>query len=74
MVYAMNSAATDLYLGHMAKVLTRYGFEGRNVTVQLRGRSYELYLWNLVRNAMKGPRHPDRRARRVRPFSSRGRS
>ncbi|GAA4673726.1 TylF/MycF family methyltransferase [Nocardioides nanhaiensis] len=45
--------ATDLYLDLMAKVLTRYGFEGRNVTVQLGGRSYESYLWEMLRAQMK---------------------
>lgn len=44
----------DLYLDLMAKMLTRYGFEGRNVTVKLPSRSYESYLWDLVRRAMKG--------------------
>lgn len=37
----------------MAKVLTRYGFEGRNVTVRFGPRSYESYLWNLVRIATR---------------------
>jgi O-methyltransferase len=48
------SPAVDLYLDVMAKMLTRYGFEGRNVTVKLPSRSYESYLWDLVRGAMKG--------------------
>lgn len=48
------SPAVDLYLDVMAKMLTRYGFEGRNVTVKLKSRSYESYLWDLVRGAMKG--------------------
>lgn len=48
------SPAVDLYLDVMAKMLTRYGFEGRNVTVKLPPRSYESYLWDLVRGAMKG--------------------
>ena len=48
------SPAVDLYLDVMAKMLTRYGFEGRNVTVKLRPRSYESYLWDLVHGAMKG--------------------
>ncbi len=47
-------SSADLYLDLMAKVLTRYGFEGRNVTVKLKSRSYESYLWDLVRGAMKG--------------------
>ena len=48
------SPAVDLYLDVMAKMLSRYGFEGRNVTVKLPSRSYESYLWDLVRGAMKG--------------------
>jgi O-methyltransferase len=48
------SPAVDLYLDVMAKMLTRYGFEGRNVTVKLPARSYESYLWDLVRGTMKG--------------------
>ncbi|WP_347565665.1 TylF/MycF family methyltransferase [Nocardioides sp. IC4_145] len=50
----MTNSAADLYLDLMAKMLTRYGFEGRNVTVKLPSRSYESYLWDLVRRAMKG--------------------
>jgi len=50
----VTTPATDLYLDLMAKVLTRYGFEGRNVTVKLPPRSYESFLWDLVRGAMKG--------------------
>ena len=48
------SPAVDLYLEQMAKMLTRYGFEGRNVTVKLPRRSYESYLWDVMRGAMKG--------------------
>lgn len=48
------SPAVDLYLDVMVKMLTRYGFEGRNVTVKLPARSYESYLWDLTRGAMKG--------------------
>ncbi|MEJ7833502.1 MAG: TylF/MycF family methyltransferase [Nocardioides sp.] len=48
------SPAVDLYLDVMAKMLTRYGFEGRNVTVKLPMRSYQSYLWDLTRSAMKG--------------------
>ena len=48
------SPAVALYLDAMAKMLTRYEFEGRNVTVKLPSRSYESYLWDLVRGAMKG--------------------
>lgn len=47
------SPAVDLYLDVMAKMLTRYGFEGRNVTVRFKPRSYESYLWNLVRLATR---------------------
>lgn len=46
--------AADFYLDLLAKVLTRYGFEGRNVTVMPDVRSYEYYLWQLLRNAMPG--------------------
>lgn len=42
--------AVDLYLDVMAKMLTRYGFEGRSVTVKFNARSYESYLWDLMRN------------------------
>lgn len=49
-----DSPAVALYLDVMAKMLTRYEFEGRNVTVKLPSRSYESYLWDLVRGAMKG--------------------
>ena len=45
--------AIDLYLDLIAKMLTRYGFEGRNVTVKLAARSYESYLWDLTQKAMK---------------------
>jgi len=41
--------AVDLYLDLIAKVLTRYGFEGRNVTKALPARSYSSYLWSLLR-------------------------
>ncbi len=54
--------AADLYLDLMAKILTRYGFEGRNVTVHLGGRSYESYLWELIRGVLK-----DRDIRMVEP-------
>ncbi|WP_232680595.1 TylF/MycF family methyltransferase [Nocardioides sp. R-C-SC26] len=46
--------AVDLYLDVMAKMLTRYGFEGRNSTVSFPDRSFESYLWNLVRMNTKG--------------------
>src|SRR3954464_5575961 len=38
----------------MAKVLTRYGFEGHHVTVMPNLHSYEYYLWKLVQQAMPG--------------------
>jgi O-methyltransferase len=44
----MQSDPKDLYLDLMARVLTRYGFEGRNVTVKLPRRSYASYLWDLI--------------------------
>jgi len=50
---APDSPAVGLYLDMMAKMLTRYGFEGRNVTVRFEPRSYEGYLWNLVRIATR---------------------
>lgn len=46
--------AVDLYLDLMARVLTRYGFEGRNVSVTLPGGSYESYLWQMMTAAMPG--------------------
>lgn len=47
------SPAVDLYLNTLAKMLTRYGFEGRNVTVKFKPQSYEGYLWNLLRVATR---------------------
>lgn len=58
----MTSPAVDLYLDLMAKILTRYGFEGSSSTVHLPGRSYESYLWELLRGTMK-----DRDLRLVEP-------
>lgn len=46
--------AVNLYLDLMAKILTRYGFEGSNVTVHLPGRSYESYLWELLKSSLGG--------------------
>lgn len=46
--------AADLYLDLMAKVLTRYGFEGRNVTAMLPERSYAYYLWDMLRAETRG--------------------
>ena len=43
--------SSDLYLNLLARVLTRYGFEGRNKSVTLPGGSYESYLWQLVLSA-----------------------
>lgn len=34
----------------MAKMLTRYGFEGRDVAFRFDPRSYESYLWDLMRD------------------------
>lgn len=50
----------DLYLDLMARVLTRYGFEGRNVTVKLPAHSYAAYVWASLRQA-----HPGRDMRLV---------
>jgi O-methyltransferase len=47
-----SSPATDLYLDLMAKVLTRYGFEGRNVTVKLPMLSYPRFVWDALRAAL----------------------
>ena len=52
-VTAEKSPAVDLYLDTLAKMLTRYGFEGRNVTVKFKPRTYEGYLWNLLRVATR---------------------
>jgi hypothetical protein len=57
-----SNPAADLYLDLMAKVLTRYGFEGRNTTVSLPGGSYESYLWQVLVSAM-----PGRQVRMVEP-------
>jgi O-methyltransferase len=55
MLLGMPSAtASDLYLNLMEKVLTRYGFEGRHVTVRLPGYTYPAYLWDLLRSEMPG--------------------
>ena len=56
------SHGADLYLDLVAKVLTRYGFEGRNVTVMPAGGSYESYLWELLQATL-----PGRRVRLVEP-------
>jgi O-methyltransferase len=50
---APEATAVDLYLDIMAKMLTRYGFEGRNLTVRFAPRSYEAYLWRLLRTATR---------------------
>lgn len=64
--------AVDLYLDAVAKMLTRYDFEGRNVTVKLPARSYERYLWEMLRQVtserdlrMVEPGEFDREARQV---------
>ena len=49
-----SNPAADLYLDLMAKVLTRFGFEGRNTTVSLDVGSYESYLWQMLTSAMPG--------------------
>ncbi len=49
-----DNPAADLYLDIVAKMLTRYDFEGRNVTAKLKKRSYEAYLWELLQRATKG--------------------
>ena len=49
-----------LYLDLMAKVITRYGFEGHHVTVMPDLQSYDYYLWELLQQAM-----PDRDIRLV---------
>ncbi|WP_372735993.1 TylF/MycF family methyltransferase [Nocardioides sp.] len=53
-------SGADLYLNLIAKVLARYGFEGRNATVKLAARSYPDYLWSMLRGAL-----PDRDVRIV---------
>lgn len=40
--------ASDLYLDLMAAVLTRYGFEGSNTTVNVPTGSYASYLWDML--------------------------
>lgn len=57
-----STPAIDLYLDLVAKVLTRFGFEGRNVTVTLDAGTYESYLWELLHSAM-----PQRQVRLVEP-------
>lgn len=49
-----DSPAAGRYLDVMARMLTRYGFEGRNATVSFGARSYPAYLWTLLQQAMKG--------------------
>lgn len=49
-----DSSGVDLYLDLMARVLARYGFEGRNVTVKLPARAYSSYLWDLIRADLQG--------------------
>ncbi len=46
--------AVDRYLDLTAKMLTRYGFEGRTKNVGFPRRSYESYLWTLLLRAVKG--------------------
>jgi O-methyltransferase len=47
------SPAVNLYLDLISKVLTRYGFEGRNVTVHVRHPTYPSYLLDLLRAELK---------------------
>ena len=49
-----DQSAADLYLDLMARMLTRYDFEGRNVTVTLPGGSFPAYLWEIIRSELKG--------------------
>lgn len=51
---AGSGSAADRYLDLTAKMLARYGFEGRNLTVKFPRRSYEGYLWNLLRIHTRG--------------------
>jgi O-methyltransferase len=48
------SPGTALYLDLMAKILTRYGFEGRNLTVKLQSSSYASYVWDVMRGELAG--------------------
>jgi O-methyltransferase len=48
------SGARDLYLDLIARVLTRYGFEGSAITVKLPTGSYASYLWDLLRGEVAG--------------------
>ena len=59
-IYAIEDTQTSYDL--MAKVLTRYGFEGRNVTVHVRRRPTSRYLWEMLQGAL-----PGRRVRLVEP-------
>ena len=45
-------AAADLYLDLMAKVLTRYGFDGRQVPVILGAGTYDRYLWEMLQDSL----------------------
>ncbi len=49
-----DQSAADLYLDLMARMLTRYDFEGRDVTVTLPGGSFPSYLWEVIRSELKG--------------------
>lgn len=49
-----NPSGGDLYLDLMAKVLTRYGFEGHQAPVELPPGSYEDFLWNTLRETLGG--------------------
>ncbi|MBS45055.1 MAG: macrocin O-methyltransferase [Nocardioides sp.] len=45
--------AVERYLDLTARMLTRFGFEGRSLTVKLPRRSYEAYLYGLLQKATK---------------------
>jgi O-methyltransferase len=49
-----SASGADLYLDLIAKVLTRYGFEGRNATVDLHGTSYPQYLLDMLHRELPG--------------------
>ncbi len=63
--------ATACYLDLMAKVLTRFGFEGRNTTVVVPAGSDERYLWESSRQRCRTAGEPGR-ARRVPGRPARG--
>jgi O-methyltransferase len=48
-----SASASDLYLDLMAKILTRYGFEGHSSTIKLPGNTYGGYLFRLLVKALR---------------------